>query len=610
MAEMLPSSKKGTHQVYYCATIDDARGENPTRATFNVQQNKYVFSTNDMLYVRDVDNNGDKVYGVLSLKDGDEGKTSGVTFEGTLTVPIGFEEEPDKDATPLEAVLVSLSDAIHLTNDDGDKIVGISWPQDGTLTPTLGKAVERYSTLTAQSTYGEQSFQFSQGTCFLNFSVTLNDGTPANTSIGAFVWTNTDMNENVIRSGTVKTVQDGDVVKANFVAAFPGGTVLNGAVVGLGERNAISFGGAESKTLEANKVYNVNRTFTRSEASISYEKTAVVKSNPDQPFTNDLTNTGEGNETVTYVSSDPTVATVDENGQVTVLKAGTTRITATVQDGVNFAYSEHDAYYDLTVYDPVAVNPESPSDPKVTAEHIGWVIATDGKAYVTTSGAYAALKTPIAMIGYVGEPGTADASSTTYRGLAVALADAATSVKWCSTPNLTVACTTNPCDVDYTEVFASMTGIGNTDRMATAACGTGHTHAAIDAITGYIVPNFTADVWCSNWFLPSTSQWFKVFEACGVATSQWHDLGYCPDSEGKTTNDEENNCADNYTAMQSLMMAAGGSFGDSKYWTSTEVIGASFMRNVFYAGFNSTLGVSISGQMKTQLGNVRPFIAF
>ena len=614
-AASVPAEATKTHQVYYSATLYDGSGDNPTRATLN-DENKYVFSNSDRLYVCSIDDDVDKVYGALTLKEGDAGKSSGVTFEGTLTVPDGFESEEGYAETRLRATLVGFNDAIHITNGDDNKIDYVSWPQDGTLVATMAKAVERYSDMTAESTYGEQAFQFNQGTCFVNFSVTLDDGTPANTSIGAYVWTRADGadSENIVRSGTVKTVQDGDVVKANFVTAFPGGTVINGAVVGLGERNVINFGGTESKTLEANKVYNVNRTFTRKEATISYAKTAVVKSNPDQAFINDLTNTGQGTEIVTYESSDPTVATVDEDGEVTVLKAGTTTITATVQDGVNYSYSDHTASYDLTVYDPVPLDVNETVH--VTDAHIGWIIGTDGLAYVTRTGVSAALKTPVAMIGYVGAPGTADASSTDentgYRGLAIALSEATKSVRWCNT--VTKACTTHPCE-EYTEVFAELTGIDNTDRMATAACGTGHTHPVIDAISGYIIPNFTpSNIGCSDWFLPSTGQWFKVFGACGVATSQWHSLSFCPDSEGKMPTDADNHCADNYTAMQNLMTAAAGEefgFGD-RYWTSTEYVpnNPSQARYAFYVAFDSNQGVNISPYPKITTCDVRLFIAF
>ena len=613
-AVSVPAEATKTHQVYYSATVYDGSGDNPTRATLN-DENKYVFSSSDRLYVCSIDDDVDKVYGALTLKEGDAGKSSGVTFEGTLTVPDGFENEEGYAETRLRATLVGFSDAIHITNGEDTKIDYISWPQDGTLVNTMAKAVEKFSDMTAESTYGEQAFQFNQGTCFVNFSVTLDDGTPANTSIGAYVWTRADGadSENIIRSGTVKTVQDGEVVKANFVTAFPGGTVINGAVVGLGERNVINFGGTESKTLEANKVYNVNRTFTRKEATISYAKTAVVKSNPDQAFINDLTNTGQGTEIVTYESSDPTVATVDENGEVTVLKAGTTRITATVQDGVNFSYNEHDAYYDLTVYDPVPLDVNEPTH--VTSDHIGWIIGTDGLAYVTRTGVSAAQKIPVAMIGYVGDPGTADASSTGadgYRGLAIALSDAATGARWCNT--VTKACTSHPCE-EYTEVFAELTGIENTTRLVSAACGTGHSHPVIDGIGGYIIPSFTPSVvGCSDWFLPSSGQWFKVFEGCGVATSQWHSLSFCPDSEGKMPTDADNHCADNYTVMQNLMMAAAGedfAFGE-RYWTSTELVAnnPSQARYAFYVAFDSNQGVNINPYPKIATCDVRLFIAF
>lgn len=45
------------------------------------------------------------------------------------------------------------------------------------------------------------------------------------------------------------------------------------------------------------------------------------------------------NKTVKWTSSDPSIATVDENGKVTAVKAGTATITATTQDGSNLSAS-------------------------------------------------------------------------------------------------------------------------------------------------------------------------------------------------------------------------------------------------------------------------------
>gem|GEM_PF-1235508 len=73
-------------------------------------------------------------------------------------------------------------------------------------------------------------------------------------------------------------------------------------------------------------------------ASVSYGgNTAVEKTYGDAAFTNSLTDTGDG--TITYTSSVESVATVDAAGQVTIVGAGTTVITATAADGNNYTYS-------------------------------------------------------------------------------------------------------------------------------------------------------------------------------------------------------------------------------------------------------------------------------
>lgn len=103
-------------------------------------------------------------------------------------------------------------------------------------------------------------------------------------------------------------------------------------------------------------------TITPANGKIEYSETAVTKTYGNEPFTNPLRNFDtrpehagqDADGPVTYVSSDPTVATVDPTtGEVTLCKAGTTRITATATNGANYVYSttagDHTAYYDLTV---------------------------------------------------------------------------------------------------------------------------------------------------------------------------------------------------------------------------------------------------------------------
>ncbi len=82
--------------------------------------------------------------------------------------------------------------------------------------------------------------------------------------------------------------------------------------------------------------------------SISYATPSINKTLGDASFTNPLTKTGDG--TVSYKSDAPTVATVDEStGEVTIIGAGSTVITATVADGTNYSYATKTASYTLTV---------------------------------------------------------------------------------------------------------------------------------------------------------------------------------------------------------------------------------------------------------------------
>jgi hypothetical protein len=83
-------------------------------------------------------------------------------------------------------------------------------------------------------------------------------------------------------------------------------------------------------------------------ASVSYGgNTAVEKTYGDAAFTNSLTDTGDG--TITYTSSVESVATVDAAGQVTIVGAGTTVITASAVDGNNYTYPTNSAHYTLNV---------------------------------------------------------------------------------------------------------------------------------------------------------------------------------------------------------------------------------------------------------------------
>ena len=81
--------------------------------------------------------------------------------------------------------------------------------------------------------------------------------------------------------------------------------------------------------------------------SISYTTTTVDKTFGDAEFTNPLTKEGDGS--VSYESSKPGVATVDNDGKVTIIGAGDTQIKATVTDSENYTYATKTASYTLNV---------------------------------------------------------------------------------------------------------------------------------------------------------------------------------------------------------------------------------------------------------------------
>lgn len=92
-------------------------------------------------------------------------------------------------------------------------------------------------------------------------------------------------------------------------------------------------------------------TFTLAceDAGLAYNTTAIEKIFGAEAFTNTLTNSHSVD--VTYSSSVPAVATVDANGQVTIIKAGSTTITATSaeQTKSSVKYCADNASYTLTV---------------------------------------------------------------------------------------------------------------------------------------------------------------------------------------------------------------------------------------------------------------------
>ena len=124
-------------------------------------------------------------------------------------------------------------------------------------------------------------------------------------------------------------------------------------------------------------------TIEKADPELSFEKPTVTTSYGTQPANNTLTNRGDG--VVTYESSNNSVATVKENGEVTVVGVGETTITATAAETTN--YKVGTASYTLTVnkarvHIVQATVANKDYDGKVNADVTGVVFANEANVRI------------------------------------------------------------------------------------------------------------------------------------------------------------------------------------------------------------------------------------
>jgi len=191
-----------------------------------------------------------------------------------------------------------------------------------------------------------------------------------------------------------------------------------------------------------------------------------------------------------------------------------------------------------------------------TSVCVGNVVTTDAKVYPTVAAATADSKTAVAIIAYVGSAGSVDASSASYKGLAIALSDA-NSGSECAWAGTNANCLSSQTS-DITSALGFKNGISCTGTLT----GDGHTHAAAAAAASN--NSASAPTGTSGWFLPSMGQWNLIVQ--GLATMKT--------GSAVTTDLPHNTDNDTYKAsnLNSVITAAGGTgFGEHAYWSSTEV---------------------------------------
>ena len=193
---------------------------------------------------------------------------------------------------------------------------------------------------------------------------------------------------------------------------------------------------------------------------------------------------------------------------------------------------------------------------------LGRVIGADGHAYVSPTAATAAGTTVSGIIAYVGSAGSVDESSTTYKGLAIALTDANNGNKcaWYTESSGTcVSQTDNPSTaLGYKNGIACTETLVNSDGTGVTTNCSGHIHAA--AITANSYPTARPSG-VSAWFLPSMGQWQLIVQ--GLATKHY---GHTYNTALTTSSNASYKAA----GLNNVITSVGGTgFQSYYYWAST-----------------------------------------
>ena len=230
-----------------------------TRATVDNDMKTLKFAAGDKLYIT-----GTNISGEMTLKSGDEGKSSGATFEGSLSYT--GDGTPASDLA-LTATLVSAqqTDGTEVTINPTTKAVTVNYPTTA-YCDDVATAVQKYSNLTGTSTYGSKSFTLSQNTAFLNFEISFEDGT------GTTALLTVVSNGSALCTANVTPTTVGGKSVAKFVLPVAKNTALSGATVKMGNKAALAINNA---TL-AGKVYNVKRTYYSQELNLSTTSSDVT----------------------------------------------------------------------------------------------------------------------------------------------------------------------------------------------------------------------------------------------------------------------------------------------------------------------------------------------
>lgn len=255
-----------TRIIPYTVQVND---NSDTRLTLN-ENNKYTFEDGDKLYI---------------WGSGGEG-------EGAWTVGGELDWEKDYSFSGSVAVTGEPSDVYVnvIVKGKNDQLLPATFKEfakggykvDETVFPANAiaadakEAVGKYSLISGDGNFSEKFYIVSQRSSFIEFDITLEDGTAADEALAVSITSD----DETIRSGaSVTTINVDGAIKAKFVVPFDSYLPLKNATVTLGTKDAISFGGEET-SLWPNYKHKVTRTYGSYQLTVSaygQDKTSTFK---------------------------------------------------------------------------------------------------------------------------------------------------------------------------------------------------------------------------------------------------------------------------------------------------------------------------------------------
>jgi len=217
----------------------------------------------------------------------------------------------------------------------------------------------------------------------------------------------------------------------------------------------------------------------------------------------------------------------------------------------------------------------------VTSSDVGKVLCSNGHVHNTVSDATSSGCTASGIICYVGDHGSVDDSNSTYKGLAIALADCSATygtIGWCS-PSTANCLASDYLASDVATAITMKNGINTTYHLVnkTLSGTSSHTHDAAQRANNFSTARPSG---ASGWFLPSVGQWNLILKGLTGSSSN---LSTYNNSTFKASN------------VNSKITAAGGTGLQSEsYWSSTE-------KSTYYAwlvslnsGYASSTGKNVN----------------